>query len=62
MFARLARGEPPFRAWLEQEFAKQTDVLVRSTDEAELRRAQGRAQMLQTLVANMDKCVELSNG
>jgi len=46
MFARLGRGEPQLQEWLLSELADAYNVLVKMTDEAQLRVAQGRAQAL----------------
>lgn len=54
MFESVARGNPRLREWLLSELADTHGVLVKMNDEAQLRRAQGRAQCLQSLIDNLD--------
>lgn len=54
MFESVARGNPAFRAWLVRELEDQTTVLIRVVDGEQLRRAQGNAQRLQTLIEHLD--------
>lgn len=54
MFESVARGNPRFREWLVSELATKHDVLVKMNDVEQLRRTQGYAQCLQTLIENLD--------
>lgn len=54
MFESVARGNPRLREWLVSELTAKHDVLVKMNDVEQLRRAQGYAQCLQTLIENLD--------
>lgn len=54
MFESIAREHPKFREWLDTELAKKYEVLVKVVDGEQLRRAQGYAQCLQTLIDQLD--------
>lgn len=53
VFMRLV-GVPGFRAYLEDEYAKTCDTMAQMVDEAQLRMAQGRAQMLKQLLRDLE--------
>ena len=54
MFESIARDHPKFRLWLEDELTKKYEVLVKVIDGEQMRRAQGHAQCLQTLIEQLD--------
>lgn len=58
MFESIARGNPRFREWLASELTKKHEALTNMIDEAQLRRAQGHAQCLSALIANLDSAVK----
>jgi hypothetical protein len=55
MFHRIAKSEPQFAAWLFDELQKQVNVLIQNRDKVVLRRAQGSAQILQTILSNLEQ-------
>lgn len=59
-FESIARGNPRFREWLVSELSAKHDVLVKMNDVEQLRRTQGYAQCLQTLIENLDAAVSSS--
>lgn len=54
MFESIARDHPRFREWLEERLAKQMEILVMGLDMEQVRKAQGHAQCLQTIIQNLD--------
>lgn len=50
----VARSQPKLRELLSADLEKEINVLVKMNDVEQLRRAQGRAQYLQTLIAELD--------
>ena len=54
MFESVARNHPQLREYLSAEFERNVQVLVKHNDDAQLRRAQGYAQCLQSLIAHID--------
>lgn len=50
----VARSQPKLREVLSADLEQTIKVLVNMTDAEQLRRAQGRAQYLQTLIAEFD--------
>jgi hypothetical protein len=54
MFESIARNQPRLREWLVKELGKQTDILVQAVEETQIRRAQGYAQGLKQIIANLD--------
>ena len=54
MFASIAREYPALREWAAGELSKQIKTLVHVIDGEQLRRAQGHAQCLQTLIDHLD--------
>lgn len=54
LFESVARGNPRFREWLVSELSAKHDVLVKMNDVEQLRRTQGYAQCLQTMIENLD--------
>jgi len=53
-FEQIARNTPRFKEWLQAELRTKHDVLVKMNDVEQLRRTQGYAQCLQTLIENLD--------
>lgn len=53
LFESIARNQPQFLTWLEQELSKQHKTLVSVVDGEQLRRAQGAAQQLQNLMTRL---------
>lgn len=53
-FESVARGAPRFREWLQAELVNKHEVLVKMNDVEQLRRTQGYAQCLQTIIENLD--------
>ena len=53
-FESVARGTPRFREWLQAELVNKHEVLVKMNDVEQLRRTQGYAQCLQTIIENLD--------
>lgn len=51
MFAALAQGQPLLREYLSDQLAEQHTALEKAVDEAMLRRAQGHAACLRSLIA-----------
>jgi len=60
LFESVARGNPRLREWLVSELATKHDVLVKMNDVEQLRRTQGYAQCLQTLIENLDAATSSS--
>lgn len=54
MFASLARETPQLREWLASELSSKCEVLINMVDGEQLRRTQGYAQCLQTLINHLD--------
>lgn len=54
LFAFLAR-QPKLREWLNAKLETELRVLVQNTDVEQLRKAQGKAQLLQHMVELLDK-------
>jgi hypothetical protein len=54
LFESLARG-PVFRAWVQARLTKEFSVLVQMVDIEQLRKAQGRAGLLQDMLTLLDK-------
>jgi hypothetical protein len=54
LFERLVQNEPQLKVWLQEQLDRQIDVLVLQNDEAQLRKAQGHAHCLRTLVGQLD--------
>lgn len=50
----VARSQPKLRELLSADLEKEINVLVKMNDVEQLRRAQGRAQYLQNLIAELD--------
>ncbi len=55
MFASLARENPQLREWLVNELSSKCDTLIKLIDGEQMRRAQGYAQCLQTLIGHLDE-------
>lgn len=53
MFESVARAHPQLLDFLRAQLEHKYDVLVKMSDEAQLRRTQGYAQCLQDLVSNL---------
>jgi len=60
LFESVARGNPRLREWLVAELATKHDVLVKMNDVEQLRRTQGYAQCLQTMIENLDAATSSS--
>jgi len=60
LFESVARGNPRLREWLVSELATKHDVLVKMNDVEQLRRTQGYAQCLQTMIENLDAATSSS--
>jgi hypothetical protein len=58
LFERLVRNEPALKEWLQNQLVKQIDLLVMQNDEAQLRKAQGHAYCLQSLIRQLDDAKE----
>ena len=54
MFESIARGHPTFRSWLLDQLDAKTEVLIKVSDIDQLRKAQGFAQCLTSIVENLD--------
>lgn len=54
MFESIARGNPAFRDYLASELEQQHEVLVKAVDGDQVRRAQGHAQRLKSLIDHLD--------
>jgi len=48
------QNEPQLKVWLQDQLVKQIDVLVMQNDEVQLRKAQGHAYCLQSLIGQFD--------
>jgi hypothetical protein len=59
LMARLARNEPKLRDFLVRKFNEQVKFLVRSTADPHMHVAQGRAQVLDELIAALDEAKRL---
>jgi len=53
----VARNHPQLREFLQSELTDRSLALIAMVDEAQLRRAQGYAQCLQTLINRLDEAV-----
>lgn len=60
LFESVARGNPRLREWLVSELAMKHEVLVKMNDVEQLRRTQGYAQCLQTMIENLDAATSSS--
>jgi hypothetical protein len=54
LFEQLSR-QPRFKAWLENKLTTEHTVLCQMNDVEQLRRAQGRAQLLKSMLDLLDK-------
>ncbi|HRH18698.1 MAG TPA: hypothetical protein PLS22_14705 [Aquabacterium sp.] len=54
VFESVARSQPKLREILSSDLEQTITVLVKMNDVEQLRRAQGRAQYLQNLIAELD--------
>lgn len=57
LFESIARNNPRFREWLSSELEQRIKVLINVTDTDQLRRAQGYAQCLMSLIGHLDDSV-----
>lgn len=48
-------GQPRYREWLTAQLQKELEVLVLNNDVEQIRRAQGKAQLLQKMIELLDK-------
>jgi len=62
LFESVARNHPRLREWLVTELASKHEVLVKMADMEQLRRTQGYAQCLQTLIENLDAATKSPRG
>ena len=56
-FESVARNTPRLREWLLSELAAKHEMLVKMNDVEQLRRTQGYAQCLQTIIENLDAAI-----
>jgi hypothetical protein len=54
LFESISRNNPGFRLYLVRELEQVTQVLIKVMDMEQMRRAQGKAQQLQTIIDNLD--------
>lgn len=55
MFESVARSHPQLRAWLERELETEIKALIQMNDGEQIKRVQGRAQVMQTLIENLSR-------
>lgn len=55
MFESVAKNHPKFRAWVEKELSAQIEILVQVHDADKLKRAQGHACCLKTLIGHLEQ-------
>jgi hypothetical protein len=53
LFARLVR-EPKLREWLESKLQAETEILIVNPDVEQLRKSQGRAQFVKSMLDLLD--------
>lgn len=57
LFESLARSHPALKTWLEGELAKQTKVLMAAVEIDQLRRAQGAALHIRSVLDKLESAV-----
>lgn len=58
LFESIARGQPRFREWLEQQLSKKHEILIAAKDVDLLRTTQGEARFITALIARLDQATK----
>ena len=55
MFESVAKNHPKLRTWIEKELSAQIEILVQNHDVDKLKRAQGHASCLKTIIGHLEQ-------